>query len=209
MSTNKNNDYETDVLLPFLDSYKKKLSGIIQSNQKSVDKKRKKLNRKKYKFEAKTSENRRNVLYFQNELEYVEKAISDINCNNKETYSVDQAIAKLELNFIKKEMNMFLIYSLVIYLTLYIIFSIYVPMASVLMPLFMLLISMFAVNLYENKCQQYNSFQSNKEKQISESDIKIEKPFLIKSYAKGLWILAIVMIIIGILNVVIFNQKLS
>jgi uncharacterized membrane protein len=193
------NDIEKKQLIYFLEKYKKRMTETVKYNQESIQNQKNKLNKyspknishkKAYKITSKVSESQRNVDYYKKEFYIVDKALDDI-AHNRDTYEVNQAKARNELDHIKNEVRSLLGWTILVYIIL-IIATIFSPMLKSLLPILMTLITVvFAAN-YDIKCKQYNALQQNEDKKIDDTLIANGRPSIFKWFG-----IALVLALIG------------
>lgn len=201
-------EIENRGLCYFLIKERKKFVRIIESNEKSIEKaKRKKISNDKdaIKFNVKTSECRRNVNYYKKELKEINFAINELKEGRRKNSILGNMKAKLEMFYIKKEINFIFVVSLIIYFFIHIL---QISLKSLVAngPLFDLLtilpilslalITLWVPNLYETKCQQYNKYQVFDSHKITDQDIKIEKTYILKGFAITFFIILLLEILI-------------
>jgi hypothetical protein len=170
-----------------LEKYKKRMTDMVEDNEQSVRKKKKKLmkqgsnrinNRKAFKITMKVSEYQRNVDYYKRELHLVNQAIVDI-AHNQDTYAVNQAIARNELAHIKREMSFIIGAAFILYIMIYGA-SYLMPMMKIILPVAMTLITVICIPIYDMKCNQYNAYQKIEDKKIDNTLIAVGRPMIFK-----------------------------
>lgn len=190
MTSTQLEDMEKKQLIYFLEKYKKRMIGMVEENEQTVNKKQSKLkqcepesisHKKAFKITSKVSESQRNVNYYKNELQLVNQAMDDI-AHNRDSYAVNQAKARNELGHIKREMNLILGLSLIIYFMLYMA-TIMAPIIKSVLPVMMALMTVVGAAFYDMKCKQYNAVQQNEERHIDDTLIAVERPFIFKWFA--------------------------
>lgn len=187
--TSTQDEIEKKQLIYFLEKYKKRMTGIVKSNEKKVNKKQTKLkqyktesisNKKAFKITRKISESQRNVKYYKSECNLANQAMEDI-AHNRDTYEVNQAKARNELDHIKSEMGLIIGLALLVYLMLNVL-AIMAPILKSLLPAVMVLITVACVAIYDMKCKQYNAVQQNEDSKIDDTLIAVGRPSIFGWY---------------------------
>lgn len=215
MDDMNNIECENKALYYFLIKQRKKFNHIIDANEKSIEKTKNKMivnDKNAIKFNAKISESRRNVYYHKKEMQQINLAINELEEGRKKSVILEKMRAKLEMLYIKKEIDFIFIASIIIYFFLHILqmnLKIIIDdrflfdLLTVLPVLSLALITLWVPNLYETKCQQYNKYQVLDSRKISDQDIKIERSFILKGFAKIFFVILSLEIIIPLLKLLI------